>query len=243
MSSNQVYFITGANRGLGLGLAKAYAARPDIILFVTARDPSKATELNELAASNKNVHVLRLAADSEADAAAAAQEVSRLTGGVDVVIGNAGIMNHSGTGLTTPISAVEEHYRVNTLGPLILFQALYPLLKERQTRKFVAISSGAASITDIVPLPILAYGASKAATNFIARRLHSEHLAEGFVIFALSPGWVKTEMGNRGAAAAGMAEAPLTIEESIAGQVKVIDNAGENESGRFLSYDGTEYKW
>jgi norsolorinic acid ketoreductase len=243
MSSNQVYFITGGNRGLGLGFAKAYAARPDSTVFVTARDPSKATELNELAASHKNVHVLRLAADSEADAAAAAKEVSQLTGGIDVVIANAGIGNYHGPGVTTPISTVEEHFRVNTLGPLILFQALYPLLKERQTRKFIIISSTAGSITDMMPIPALAYGASKAATNFIARKLHSEHLAEGFVIFPVHPGWVRTDMGNRGAAAAGIAEAPITIEESVTRLVKMIDNAGEDQSGRFLSYDETENKW
>jgi norsolorinic acid ketoreductase len=243
MTSNQVYFITGANRGLGLGLTRAYAERPNITVFATARNVSKATELNELAATHPNVHVLRLASDSEADAAAAAKEVSRLTGGIDVVIANAGIMNHTGPGVTTPISVMEEHYQINTLGPLILFQALYPLLKERQTRKFVFISTGAASITDIVPLAITAYGASKAALNFIARRLYSEHKEEGFVIFPLSPGFVQTDMGKAGAASVGLEKAPVTIEESITGQVKLIDESGENEAGRFMSYDGTEYRW
>ena len=243
MSSNQVYFITGANRGLGFGLTKAYAARPDTIVFATARDPSKATELNEFAATHKNVHIIRLTADSETDAAAAAKEVSKITDGIDVVIANAGISKFYGSGLKTPISEVEEHFRVNTLGPLIIFQALHPLLKARQTRKFVTISSGAASIGQIVPLPLTAYGASKAAVNFITRRLYSEHLDEGFVIFLLSPGMVQTDMGDFGAKQVGMEKAPLTIAQSVEGQVKIIDTAGKNEAGRFWSYDGTEYPW
>jgi norsolorinic acid ketoreductase len=236
---SKVYFITGANRGLGLGLTKAYASQPDTIVFATARDPSKATELNRL----KNVHVLRLASGSQEDAASAAKEVSAVTGGLDVVIANAGISKYFGPGVTTPISEVEEHFRINTIGPLVLFQALYPLLKARKTRKFIIVSSGAASITENMPLAITAYGASKAAVNYIARRLHSEHISEGFVIFPLSPGWVQTEMGNSAAAASGMQEAPVTIEDSIAGQVKIIESAGKNESGRFWSYDGSEYKW
>jgi norsolorinic acid ketoreductase len=245
MSSNTVYFITGANRatGLGFGLVKAFASRPNTIVFATARNPSTATELTDLAKQNPNIHVLKLAVDSESDTKRVAAEVQRLTGGIDVVIANAGILNYTGSGLETPIAAVEEHFRINTLSPLILFQALYPLLKARQTRKFVVVSTQAASIKDIMPLAVTAYGASKAALNFITRRLHSEHLEEGFVIIPLNPGWVATDMGNAGAKSVGMEKAPLTVEQSVEGQVKVIDGAGKEESGRFWSFDGEELAW
>jgi norsolorinic acid ketoreductase len=116
-------------------------------------------------------------------------------------------------------------------------------LKERQTRKFIVISTGAASIKDYMPLAITAYGTSKAALNFIARRLHFEHLDEGFVIIPLSPGWVQTDMGNAGAASVGMEKAPTTIEDSVAGQMHIIDTAGKEQSGRFLSFDGEELAW
>jgi norsolorinic acid ketoreductase len=245
MSSNTVYFITGANRatGLGFGLVKAFASRPNTVVFATARNPDTATELTDLAKANPNVHVLKLAVDSEADTKRVAAEVERITGGIDVVIANAGILSYTGSGLQTPIAAVEEHFRINTLGPLILFQALYPLLKARQTRKFFVVSSGAGSIKDIMPLAITAYGSSKAALNYITRRLHSEHLEEGFVIIPLSPGWVATDMGNAAATSVGIEKAPLTVEQSVAGQVKLIDNAGKEDSGRFWSFDGEEIAW
>ena len=243
MSSNTVYFITGANRGLGLGLVKAYSSKQNTTVFATIRNPDAATELIDLAKRNPNVHILKLAVDSESDARAAAAEVERLSGGIDVVIANAGILNYTGSGLQTPIAAVEEHFRINTLGPLILFQSLYPLLKARSARKFVVVSTKAASIKDIVPLAITAYGSSKAALNFIARRLHSEHLEEGFVVIPLSPGWVATDMGNAGARSVGMEKAPLTVEESVRGMVKVIDGVGKEESGRFWSFDGGELDW
>jgi NAD(P)-dependent dehydrogenase (short-subunit alcohol dehydrogenase family) len=59
---------------------------------------------------------------------------------------------------------------------------------ERQTRKFAVISTGASSIGRIFPLPVTAYGTSKAAVNFIARSLNHEHNAEGFVIFPIRSG-------------------------------------------------------
>jgi norsolorinic acid ketoreductase len=92
-------------------------------------------------------------------------------------------------------------------------------------------------------LPVTAYGTSKAAVNFIARRLHHEHHAEGFVIFPIRPGWVATDLGKAGAKAANMEVAPITVEESVVGLARVIKSAGKEQSGKLLSYDDTECPW
>jgi NAD(P)-dependent dehydrogenase (short-subunit alcohol dehydrogenase family) len=68
--------------------------------------------------------------------------------------------------------------QVNVIGPLVLFQASYPLLKaSTPAPKFVVISSRAGSITlgPTIPGIILSYGVSKAAVNYLVRKLHFEN--------------------------------------------------------------------
>jgi NAD(P)-dependent dehydrogenase (short-subunit alcohol dehydrogenase family) len=68
--------------------------------------------------------------------------------------------------------------QVNVVGTLVLFQATYPLLSDSTpSPKFIPITSAAGSITDcaVIPLSVLAYGSSKAALNYLARKLHFEY--------------------------------------------------------------------
>jgi norsolorinic acid ketoreductase len=87
-----------------------------------------------------------------------------------------------------------EHYQINVLGPLHLFQATAPLLVASQKPKFVAMSSGAGSISGVEKLKVenTAYGASKAALNFVTRRIHAEN--EHLIAFPINPGWLQTDV-------------------------------------------------
>jgi NAD(P)-dependent dehydrogenase (short-subunit alcohol dehydrogenase family) len=80
---------------------------------------------------------------------------------------------------------------VNVVGTLILFQATYPLLAASPHPKFIPVSSGAGSLdlTARVPLQVTAYGASKAAENYLARKIHFEHpeLGASLLTFSLRP--------------------------------------------------------
>jgi NAD(P)-dependent dehydrogenase (short-subunit alcohol dehydrogenase family) len=71
-----------------------------------------------------------------------------------------------------------------------------------------------------VPLKSTAYGASKAAVNYIVRKIHFEN--PGLIAFPISPGWVQTDMGNHGATSHGMEKAPITIDQSIAGMLDKV---------------------
>ena len=57
----------------------------------------------------------------------------------------------------------------------------------------------------------------------------------GVTVIALHPGWVRTDMGGAGA--------DLAPEESVSGMVRVIAGLGGWDSGKFLSYDGSEVPW
>ena len=242
--SSQAWFISGANRGIGFELVKI-AANKGHIVFAGARTPAKAIALKNLAATNPNIHVLQLESTSVSDIAAAAKAVEATTGGLDVVIANAAILQSEEKAKEVSIDSLDQHLKVNTLGPLLLFQALYPLLAKRGSRKFVAVSSlaGSIAVAPMLPAPLTVYGASKAALNFITESIHKEHKDEGFIVFPIHPGTVATDMGNPIKDSFGDAWHPITPEQSADGVFKVVEGASKEQSGRFLSYDGSDLPW
>jgi NAD(P)-dependent dehydrogenase (short-subunit alcohol dehydrogenase family) len=121
---------------------------------------------------------VKLTSGDEADNKAAVAEIERVAGRLDVVIANAAIGLLAGSVLETSPQAMAEHFAVNTIGPLVLFQATYPLLKaSSDAPKFIPISSVGGSITYCAPMgiPHLPYGTSKAALNYLTVKIRADH--------------------------------------------------------------------
>lgn len=91
--------------------------------------------------------------------------------------------------------------------------------------------------------PETAYGTSKAALNFVTKRIHLEHSDEGFIAFPIHPGTVNTDMGKAAAPVFGLTEFPVLPKDSAKGVLEVVDAATAKESGRFWNFDGTENRW
>jgi NAD(P)-dependent dehydrogenase (short-subunit alcohol dehydrogenase family) len=81
----------------------------------------------------------------------------------------------------------------------------------------------------------LPYSTSKAALNLLAKGLAANLAGRGVIVVALSPGWVKTDMGGQ--------SAPLTPETSVRGLRNVIGRLRREDSGKFLSHDGSSIPW
>ena len=170
-------------------------------MIAGVRDPtstsSKALESLPHGEGSK-VILVKIESISETDAKAAVEllkskhQITKL----DVVIANAGISNYYGKVGVTPLKEFTEHYQVNTLGPVILFQAVLPLLDAASTPKFVIISTEAASLASLehIPLEHAAYGSSKVAANFVAKKIHVEY--PNIIAFPLNPGWLQTDVGS-----------------------------------------------
>lgn len=131
--------------------------------------------------SNSKVIVTKIDSFSPTDAKDAVEtlksrhEISHL----DVVIANAGVSKYYATVAETPVQEVRDHFEANTLGPMRLFQAVLPLSEAAPKPKFVVVSTIFASIGDMDKhqFPCLAYGASKAAANYLTRKVHFEILS------------------------------------------------------------------
>jgi len=244
MASTTVWFITGANRGLGLEYINQLSKRQNVFVYATARNPATATALNAIASKHSNVEVVKV--DGPEDITAAAKLVASKHGRVDVLVANAGTVGESASSDPQEVDQDDLKYvfEVNYFNVIALYQAFYELLLKSSNAKFVPISTIMGSITLLSQLPMsaFAYGSSKAALNF-ATHLISLKAKGKIIAIPLHPGWVNTEMGFSAARAMGLERAPVTPEDSVVGQLKVIDNVTAEESGRFLQFDGGVAPW
>jgi NAD(P)-dependent dehydrogenase (short-subunit alcohol dehydrogenase family) len=221
--------ITGAGRGLGFEFARQYAADGWKVIG-TVRKPDARVALASLG-TDVDVHVAdvgdrgsigRLAADLRGVA-------------IDVLINNAGIYGPSGLAIgKLDYAAWEQVLRVNVLGPAAVSEALRDNVAASARRTIVMMSSRLGSIREMRAGDYL-YGSSKAALNAVTKAFASALEGRGVIVVALSPGWVRTDMGGT--------DAPLAPETSIAGMRKVIAGLSRRDSGRFIGYDGSDIPW
>jgi NAD(P)-dependent dehydrogenase (short-subunit alcohol dehydrogenase family) len=220
--------ITGASRGLGLGLVTRFAARPDSHVFAVARDPAASDELTKAVRESDgriSVIVADVAAANVGDKIAAAIGSTKL----DLLVNNAGAMSEIDFGDLSQHDLIEI-FKVNTFAPLLVTQALRANLVPGA--KVVNITSVLGSIARAGE-GYLAYGMSKSALNMLTKKLAAE--LEGIAVLSLHPGWVQTRMGGPGAS--------ITIDTSVDGMVRVIDALDPKRSGGYLAYDGSNIPW
>jgi NAD(P)-dependent dehydrogenase (short-subunit alcohol dehydrogenase family) len=215
--------ITGGNRGIGLELARLYAASGDT-LILGVRRPQDAGAPGE---------ILPLDVGGDHSVAAFAKALNERP--IDILINNAGVIGPDRqSALNTDFAGFLDALNINTLGPLRVTQALLPNLRKSRNAKIAIISSRMGSLS-YAKSDRAAYRASKAAVNKLAQCLATDLAEEGIAVAALHPGWVRTDMGGP--------SADISVEDSARGLKAVIDGLSMAQSGQFLSYDGSHLAW
>lgn len=228
--------VTGANRGLGLEFVRQLLADGTRVV-ATCRQPGKATALNHLAAEHPgHLKVLPLDVGDARSRDELVREWPLAAGEdarIDVLINNAGVL-HSGERFgTLSADTLNDSLRTNVTGPLLLTQALAPLLADGA--RVANLSSQLGSIANTTRFGTPSYAISKAAQNMATVQLAHALRERGIVVVALHPGWVQTDMGG--------AQASEVPEDSVAGLRKLIDGLGPDDSGRFLDWTGATLPW
>jgi norsolorinic acid ketoreductase len=212
--------------GIGLALSAALLLRPNTTVIATVRNSSPASASTSAlrsspTAAGSSLVVLQLDSTDAASFTAALATLSashpQITR-IDTLIANAGSSPGYHPIISTPPSDLVSAFNANTVGLLLLFQTFYSLLSASSQPKLFLVSSSLGSIsalTDHGSGPSLAYGISKAAANFLVRKVHFE--CPLITAVAINPGWVKTSMGQGFADAVGYSEPPMTIDECIKG--------------------------
>tara|TARA_B100001109_G_scaffold2353_1_gene1899 strand:- start:3088 stop:3765 length:678 start_codon:yes stop_codon:yes gene_type:complete len=161
---------------------------------------------------------------------------SKVEDNVDLLINNAGVPD----GRWQSIEEIDDEWalevlNINAMGPVRMIKSLYPRLKGDNLTKIVMISSLMGSIDDCEMGKSYAYRASKTALNMFAVAMKKECLLDNISFLILHPGWVKTRMGGD--------RAPVEVEDSVNGMMYLVEKHKLEDSGKFMSFDGSEINW
>jgi NAD(P)-dependent dehydrogenase (short-subunit alcohol dehydrogenase family) len=225
--------ITGANRGIGLGLAKYFVEGGDLVV-ATCRNPDKAPELKALAREcPERCRIETLDVSSALSVSGFAKQCQQLKV-IDVLINNAGVLLDRGRAFVDlDLDVVSATMAVNTVAPMRVTQSLLPLLIKSSRPIVASITSKMGSIEDNTSGGYYAYRMSKTALNMFCKCFSTDF--PNVISMVLHPGWVQTDMGG--------SQAPTTIAASAKGLGTLIDRCTKEHSGGFFDFNGERIPW
>ena len=221
--------ITGAARGIGRALCEE-ALRRGWDVIGSVRDAVAARAFEAELGSRFRALVFDVA-----DADAVANAAAGLDRPIDILINNAGIIGPDRqSALDMDFDGFAQTLAINVLAPLRVAQAFLPHLKRSGRPRLLTISSNMGSMS-YAKSDHLAYRASKAAVNKVMQGLATDLQRSGIAVASIHPGWVRTDMGGRGA--------DIEAGESARGILDIAERLDLAGTGKFLRYDGWEMAW
>ncbi|HOT91319.1 MAG TPA: SDR family NAD(P)-dependent oxidoreductase [Anaerolineae bacterium] len=240
-SAKRSVFITGADRGLGFGLAVGLLEQGWRV-FAGQYMPTW-PELSVLARLHPgDLHIIPLDVTSMESVRAAAQAVAAQVPYLDMLINNAGVTSATNARTIREAQDYAEMHRlfdVNALGPLRVVEAFLPLLDRGAFKRLCFVSSEAGSITRSYRNAWFGYCMSKAALNMAIKNLFNHLRPEGYTFRVYHPGWIRSYMGGEK-----NTEADLEPEEAATYAIPFFINPREDEDRLVLvDYQGNEWPW
>lgn len=227
--------VTGATRGLGLEFCRQLLGRGATVI-AACRRPERAGALAALLAEHPDrgeIDTLDVA--DPAAIAAFAERLGQRHRSLDWLINNAGMLVSGERFGALGAEDLRASFECNTVGPLLLTQALAPILARGRAPRVAMLSSILGSVGSTTEFYTPSYAISKAALNMATALLAPVLAAQGIRTVALHPGWVRTEMGGAGA----QIDPPV----AVAGLLRVIDGLSADSDGGFIDYQGERLPW
>jgi len=232
--AKKVVLVTGANRGIGVEIARQLASR-GLHVVAAGRDLSAVRKTVEamVQAGGKADALLLDVSDSKTIAAAAAAFSERHER-LDVLINNAGIYPDKGLSiLTVSRDRLTDTFQTNTFGPVEVVQRFLPLLKKAKGARIINMSSGYGQLDGLSP-DVPSYCLSKLTLNGVTIMLAAALKRDGIAVNSVCPGWVRTDMGGP--------NATRSVEEGADTAVWLATDADPSLTGRFFR-DRAEIPW
>jgi NAD(P)-dependent dehydrogenase (short-subunit alcohol dehydrogenase family) len=203
----KVALVTGANKGIGLEIARQLASDHGMTVLIGARDEGRGREAAEkLRAAGLDAHVVVLDVTDQKTIDAAADRIAKEFGRLDVLVNNAGIFIDPVPPSQLEMDVLRRTYDTNFFGVFAVTKAMLPLLRKSAAGRIVNMSSGLGSLAQnsdpnyvFAGAKLLAYNSSKTALNAMTVQFASELKDTGIKVNAADPGYTATDMNrNRG---------------------------------------------
>lgn len=228
--------ITGAGRGIGLGLAQRLCADGHQV-WGTVRNLDAADDLRAAGAAG----VLQLDLGDDASIEAFGAALAAETDAVDTLINNGGLtsadlgVDRRAQGpLQTTKAVVLGQIEVNAVGPMLVTQQVRPLLGNGTDPLVLNVSSQLGSMVVGAKMPFdVGYNASKSVVNMVT--VMSATADPDVTYVAIHPGWVQSDMGGPRAA--------ISVDDSANGMADVLAGLTADDSGRFVTWEGNDHPW
>jgi len=233
----RVAVVTGANKGIGLEIARQLA-REGITVFIGARDEERGQAAAEkLRAEGLDARPLRLDVTDDASVAAAASLVERGAGRLDILVNNAGIAIDDGPPSRVSSDILRRTYETNVFGVVRTTQAMLPLLRRFPAGRIVNLSSGLGSLArnsdpgwEFAAVKYLAYNSSKTAVNAITVQFAHELRDTPIKVNAADPGYVATDMNRN--------QGVRSVEQGAATPVRLALLPPDGPTGGYFNDEG-----
>lgn len=236
--TNTTALVTGANKGIGLEIARQLAQQGHTVL-IGARDEQRGQQAAELLkGEGLNAEFVLLDVTDQASVDAAAEAITKRYGKLDMLINNAGLLLDDLPPSQLPLEALQRTYDTNIFGVVRVTQAMLPLLRRSgASARIVNMGSAMGSLT-LTSDPAnmrsgywqLAYASSKAALNAVTVQFANELRAEGIKVNAADPGYVATDLtGQQGF---------NSVEDGALPAVRLATLPADGPTAGFFNIDG-----
>jgi NAD(P)-dependent dehydrogenase (short-subunit alcohol dehydrogenase family) len=228
--------VTGANKGIGLEVAKRLAQNGFFVYLGSRKLESGLAAVEKLKAEGiSNIEAVQLDVTSQESITAARATIGEKTTVLDVLVNNAGISGgFVQSALESPVDQFKEVYETNVFGVVRVTQAFIDLLKKSTEPRIVNVSTSMASLSiaaDIYnsnyPMRFVAYQSSKSALNMYTINLAYELRDTPFKVNAVCPGWTQTDFTNH--------QGTSTVKEAGQRIVKYALIGQDGPTGKFFS--------
>jgi NAD(P)-dependent dehydrogenase (short-subunit alcohol dehydrogenase family) len=233
---SRIALITGAGRGIGFEIARQLA-RCGFEVILGVRDSRRGAEAaSQLAVDGLAATVLSLDVTRGDEVTAAAAELGRRYGRLDVLVNNAGVLlDRQQPPSQTPPDLLRATLETNLVGVLKVTRAFLPALQAVRGARVINVSSGGGQLSDMAgSIWAPAYQISKAALNALTCLLAGELAPQRIAVNAVCPGWCRTDMGG--------AEAPRSAAQGAETVVWLATETSPDLTGR-LFRDRQEIPW